>query len=150
MGEHLMAWKTIEPLIGRKTHPTNAPCAMTVVVASGKRPRLVLTFRSDLPWLTPEKRVFVQMGDGEHAGMIRVGPSTGSENYFILRNIPHRTPREGWCVLTIPDPDCIVRQKRRATAADVKFTEYDAVCRIPTSFRPDLPAPLLVKGGKLA
>ena len=148
-----MSWENVVPNVGASTKSVGA----VVVTASGPitgrfRPRLSIVVRPALigeeaAWFVPGARYALELGAGEHAGMVRlrrdgahVVGSVGKDRLPMVQIIGYDwvslAPKmsaacdhdsgAGWIEITLPEPIAAAMQTRSASrpAAQVFSTDH--------------------------
>jgi hypothetical protein len=130
-----MSWS---PLLPNKPAPVNklkAGVTGSISAGSGRRPRLMLSFRPEqldrLAWLTAGASLQVNVGFGEHAGMLRIMPN----GLHILRDVKLAKPAGSVVALYLPLPSWLIPDKRRVAPLAHNFTANWIEVTLPTEWR---------------
>lgn len=129
-----MTWTPFTPpasaTIGKAPPP---PVSMSATEGKGNhKPRIYLSVRApsaaEIGWWTAGAAVSVAIGDGEHAGMMRVTPG----GLFALRSSGGKDPKKAAVLLVLPLLPGVVRGLQPSTGVQWDYAEDWLEVTLPT------------------
>lgn len=135
-----MSWSPLPPPSPKAVAKARVAITATSSAGIGRRPpKFTLSFRPALldgiTWLTVDSSVQVEIGGGEHKGMLRIMPN----GLHPLCKVPHRAA-SGMVALRLPLPPGIAPGKRPAVAVEFDYQDRWIQVTLPDWSEPPAPA----------